>query len=173
MNIETTKQAPALKKINFDQKEFTGKSGEVYYIQEHLSISRLEVYQRMEVEATFGTSFDSMFGAFRKIYDAVGSGNDVMKALRTVTEIAYNQMNTIKNFHLHDHHRILMFCTLFVNRAGENISAWDENLAKEKVADWDEYDVADFFFLAARGISGFKEAYSFVMQNEVEPIAAQ
>lgn len=150
-----------LKRIDFDKKEFVA-NGKTYYLQlDGLSVGRFRHYERFVQFATFGTDFMSMFETLKQIFQAATSGVDVLKALKDIGDLSYNQMAVIKDRNEQQYSGILMMCTLFINRADENIADWDERIANEKIQDWvqEGINVQDFFLLATSQIDGYRGAY--------------
>lgn len=150
-----------LKRIDFDKKEFRA-NGATYYIQlEGISVGRFMHFERFVQLATFGTDFMAMFETLKQIFQAATSGVDVLKALKDIGDLSYNQMAVIKDRNELKFNNTLMLATLFINRADENLAEWDERLAMEKIKDWSVEGLAmnDFFLLAVRQIEGFRDAY--------------
>ena len=150
-----------LKRITPDTREFEA-GGNKYFIQlEGISIGRFMFYEKFVNQATFGTDFNSMFLTMKKIYLAATSGIDVLKALKDIGDLSYNQMTTINDLSEHKYNNGLMLCSLFINRPTEDISEWNERMATEKIDDWKKegFAMEDFFLLALNSIEGFREAY--------------
>lgn len=165
--MKKSQKPPEVKRINFEEDHFEA-NGNVYWIQDSLSVNRYMVYEEMVPQLTFNTTFLGLSKTLNEIYKAVTTGNDILKALRLSGELAYNQLVALKNFDDNEPPMVLKFCTLFINRTDENIKVYDENLAKEKINDWTEEGIhmEDFFFLAGRSIKGYRTAYRSVFQDQ-------
>ena len=57
-------------------------------------------------------------------------------------------------------HPMLLLCSLFVSKPGEDLAAWNEAEATEKIKDWESsgMNVQDFFTLALRLVRQFHNA---------------
>jgi hypothetical protein len=55
------------------------------------------------------------------------------------------------------YHPVLLMCTLFINEEDEDVSKYDEQRARDKLEDWKEYSVNDFFQLAFNLVPDFIE----------------
>lgn len=158
---EILEKEPELKHINWEEKKFVA-NGKTYYIQaEGISVGRFSHYEQMISEAVFGVSFDGIFKTLKHIYTLVTTGNETLKALREVGDLAYNQMAAIKDYDETKTNNVLLLCTLFINLSGEDMSEWNMTMARQKIDDWkaDNYDMSDFFLFATKLVHGFSEAY--------------
>ena len=150
-----------MKSIDFDKGVLVGKSGKEYLIQPNvLSVARYEKYIHYIPQIAFGANFKELFDSFKEIYEATTKGDDVLNALHTASNIAWNKMDDIRNF-VDDSRRppVIWFCALFINEEDENLGEWDEAKMKRKIDDLDEYNVMDFFLLAKNCIVGLNDAY--------------
>lgn len=160
MTNKTTKHRPATKHIDLNKSSFMA-NGREYFIMNDLSLARFCEYQKIAAELAFETGFKGVFDTLRSIYDACSSGNDIIAANHKCRELAYNQMNSIKDFQDRPHPRVLYFCSLFINRQGEDVGRFDARVSESKVNDWVEEGLAveDFFVLAASFIPSFRKIY--------------
>lgn len=150
-----------LKRIDFNKKEFQANDRTYYLQMDGIAVGRFIHYERFVQHATFGTDFMSMFDTLKRIFTAATSGVDVLKAIKDIGDLSYGQMTVIKERNDMQVNNTLLLCTLFINRAEENIADWDERIAKEKINDWiqEGINMQDFFLLAMSQIEGFREAY--------------
>lgn len=158
-----------LKRIDFEKKEFQA-NGVIYYIQTPgISAGRFMHYERYSLLATFGTDFLAQFQTWKQLYDTLTTGNDLLKSHSTALTLAYNQMASIKDRMEQKYPDVLMLATLFMNRANEDLSQWDERTAKEKIADWiqEGLDVQDFFLFAVSVIEGYREVYMSPLEKAI------
>jgi hypothetical protein len=150
-----------LKHIDFKEKEFEA-NGRKYYVQlDGISIGRFMHYETLVNKVTFGTDFMGMFETLKRIYVSATDGMNVLKALKDIGDLSYNQMAVIKDHNESKFNQTILLCTLFLNRSDEDLTTWDERLASDKIEDWkaEGIDMNDFFLLALRQIEGFREAY--------------
>lgn len=154
-----------IKRIPFAEKKFTGKSGVVYSIQlDDVATGRFQIYERMALRLAFGLDLKGIFGSFAEIYKLGTSGDETLKAIHSMNMIAYQQMNKIRDAGDDQFHDAILFCTIFCNAPGENLSKWDQDLAKQKMDDWIEYSHRDFFLLSRSGIEGYSSALAHLDQ---------
>lgn len=117
-------------------------NGRNYKVTTSLSVTRWIQFEISQVELGFGVSFSDMVRTLNKIYADANKGK-----LADVAVTTYNALNGIKT-RLEDRtHPVLKICSLFINYEGEDVGQWDEDLAKEKQADWmAEGMPMDYFF---------------------------
>lgn len=154
-----------IKRIPFADKKFQGKSGTMYHIQlDDISTGRFQTYERLALKLAFGLDFKSIFSQFAEIYKLGTSGDETLRALHAINMIAYQQMNKIRESGDDQYHDAILFCTIFCNSPGEDLSQWDMELAKTKMDDWVEYSHKDFFLLSRSGIEGYTNALAHLEQ---------
>jgi hypothetical protein len=73
------------------------------------------------------------------------AGDSMLAALHKITETCYGQMSKLKDVGQGTQKNEFLFCTLFLNSKGENRSTWETALTEQKIKDWREHDVRDFF----------------------------
>ncbi len=142
-------------------------NGNKYHVSKKISIPRWREYEKLEPRLTYGVDFESMFKQLRKAYDALNTkaGNIADAAV-----ILHNLMSGIKDIESEQReHPALLKCALVINREGEDASAFDERLQKEKIEDWrkEGFDVLPFFTFALFSIQGFKETYVQYIAKEM------
>lgn len=151
-------------RIDLSQGHFMA-NGNLYRIMiEDITLSRYEIYERYALEVGFGSTFEEIFETLKKIYDTTTTGESPLKALHEASLLAMNQLHGIKKYDEREPPSVLKFCTLFINKEGEDITKWSEHLAKEKINDWTKEGIAvqDFFLLASSAIRGFLDAFRVV-----------
>ena len=135
--------------------------GEEYFIQNTLSTVRYVEYLKKLPTLSFGVTFSQMYEALSKIYTFASSGNDMIYAIGQARELSWNLLSTIKRFDEREILDIVDFCSLFINKAGEDISKFDQALHDQKAAilQKEGYDHASFFTLAFSLIENYGNAY--------------
>lgn len=144
--------------------EFTA-NGTTYFVAkdiERLTIARYERYEQFNIELGFSLSFDSLFAAIRKAATDVFTSHyetayiELKNIERGISTISENR-NSIA----------LYMCTLFINRAGEDLSDWSPDLADEKIQDWQRENIAVGFFLgvALSMVEGYKTAFNSILAD--------
>lgn len=83
----------------------------------------------------------------------------VIKA-RTIEKCAL-QKQKVQQFDQSRYEAALYMATIFIVREGEDLSTWNQTLAKQKIDDWNKegYHEDDFFVLALANVPGFSNAY--------------
>ena len=134
-------------------------NGQQYVIHTSLAVSRFEQFEKLEVEVGWGTSFEAIFGNMRKAFDSL---NESMPA--DASAILYNSMNGIKNKLEGRKNPILLLCSLFISREGEDITKYDPAVNALKIEDWTQEGITmeSFFSLAFNLVNGFDPIYKEV-----------
>lgn len=139
-----------------------------FFVQDFLSVDRYIKYLQLLPELTYGVTFKEMHEKLMRIYELATHGNDVIGAFHQIATEAFNQISAIKNFDDTRFPKILEFCALFINYSGEDITIWDDRVAKLKIDAWrkEGYAMNDFFFFAFNAVQGFKTAYQSLVSEE-------
>lgn len=152
----------------FDLKEHKWLiNGKWYYLLTKMPPRRYVEYLKLLPEVFFNTTFKGMYDTLSKIWQNSTSGNDVLGALHSNAELAYNQMASIVDLDRKEVPKILEFCAIILVREGEYLSECDENTIRDKVDDFmsDTYSVQSFFFLAMHSVPHFTEIYNKLKQD--------
>lgn len=149
-----------MRRIDFDSKAITGKSGKEYKIINSLPVGRFMAFEKLQAHVGWGLDFYSMFQKLKSLYDLL---ND--KKFADAAVMVHNLMNGIARNIDKRHHPALQLCTLFIVAGDEDVSTWDEDSAAKKIEDWSDIDSSDFFLLAANTVSGFIETYQGVLES--------
>lgn len=159
-----------LKRIDFTGNSITGASGKKYLIHNSLSEPRYEIMERLNIEIMFGRGPGNMYRELAKVYDLL---NKAKFADASVS--VHNLLNSTAAITDGRKHQMLMLCTLFISGEDEDLTTWSEAEANEKISDWKEYDVQDFFALALSSLEEYKVALlpGFLDSFEVSPEAAE
>lgn len=164
MEVTDTDPIEAVVVLDPNTAEFSA-NGTTYYVckeLERLTIARYERYEQFNIELGFSLSFDSLFAAIKKAATDVFTGQhetayiELKNIERGVAAISQNR-NSIA----------LYMCTLFINRAGEDLSDWSPDLADEKIEDWQRENIGVGFFLgvALSMVEGYKTAFNSILQD--------
>ena len=148
-----------LKTLTIHDKEFVA-NGKKYLVQEKISVARYELYEKFGVEATFGTSLVELFHNLNKVFELLNKSQPANAA-----SLLHNVL--IQLAAAADGKKMqsaLKFCTLFITTEQEDLTTWSEELAAEKLADWNTegYEAFSFFVLAASLVEGYKSALKTV-----------
>lgn len=145
---------PQLKTIDVKTKEFTA-NGKKYYIMDKISAERYKEYEKLVPVLTFGIGFNEIYSNLMKLWENLNKQNFADSAV-----ICHNIMKGISTIddpkRVHPAH---MMAALVINREGEDVRGYDEQLMKDKIQDWivEGYDMMSFFGLSLSSIHGFKE----------------
>lgn len=120
-------------------------NGNTYKVVQSLPLARWRVLEKLRRDVAWDVDPESTLKKHREIWDKlnVGKHNEAIVLL-------HNLMNAeVKHIKGYEHPALLLL-TLFFNREGEDVTVWDDELAKDKVNDWakEGYDSRDFFSIA-------------------------
>lgn len=148
-----------LKRLDLTTPRF--KANGVYYnIEGGLSIERFCMYQILEKEAAFGTSFKDLFQNLKKVHELLNGVKFVEASV-----LLHNMMNGVAKLE-EKQPTLLKMCALFINTDDEDRSTINEDMIAKKINDWKaEYDVRDFFQVALNTMDGFIEIYEAVTRT--------
>lgn len=142
--------APQASRIDPEKGWFIA-NGRKYYVQDVLTMGRLKHYKRLMHVLAFGATVEDHI-KFVKFVIAQMSGPVTFLATHKILENAYNVEKSYTDF-IHDEtDPWFRFGALFINREGEDISAYDEKVVQSKINDWikEGLDTNDFFLLCVR-----------------------
>lgn len=146
-----------LKRIDIPSKKFIGASGKVYHIDFEISQGRKLAADIVGLSLGYENGWLDVFKADNAIFNMCTTGTDPIHQLAQIAAFCGERMarvNTRVQNGLTDFARL---CTIITYSDGEDRSKWDDDLAKEKIADWQEYNAEDFFHLAAIGFPGLAD----------------
>lgn len=155
-----------VKRIDLSKDRFTA-NGKTYYMQpDQLTIERYQEYERLGLEMGFGVSYRDIYQTLAEAYKVLTTGNSIMESHRKASDLLVNQMAAIKDqgeTRIPSH---VVFCTLFCNTPGEDLTKWSEQLANDKIEDWKAEGLSafDFFQLAASSLIGFNESLRLISE---------
>lgn len=145
-------------------KEFTA-GGHRYTVRHTVPLHRFLLLEQFGTEYTLTGGVQSIFnqlvaqrGELNKM-DFVGAAvvnNNLLNGIAKIDE----KLNYA-----------FMVCSLFIVRDGEDLREWSEQLARDKVADWNAAGIEPGFFLvfAGRQVPGFVAAWHGVSQMNLPP----
>ena len=120
-------------------------NGVKYTIQDTLTVERYEQYELLETQLHWGVDFKTMFDNLKQVYEQLEKSKPASAAVlvnNMLLGTAYVPENRANP--------VLLMCTLFMTRPGENLSAWSMTDAYAKIEDWKAEGLAvRFFFHAA------------------------
>lgn len=145
-----------MKRIDFTKPSFVA-DGRTFYIKETLTIERFMEYERLQASMGFNLTFSAIFDSLKKIYELINSNKILDGGIKL-----YNLMSGIAERIDGKLHPALEICSLFVIEEGEDITKYDDTIAKSKIEAWKKegYAMQDFFTLAVSLVESFSEAYA-------------
>lgn len=131
-------------------------NGRRYRENRSLTVGRFEHLERLKIRAQFGEEYANAVARIGQAYDLLNKMQfaDACTLLHNVKETATHQLNN-------NPYPLLLIATLFINREGEDLTAWNEELAVDKINDWklEGLDVAAFFLRVPHLLSAFTASY--------------
>lgn len=141
-------------------------NGVNYVIRTSLAISRFEEFEKLEISVTYSVGFENLFSQMRKAFNYLNTGETANASV-----VLYNMMNGIKDKLDERRNPVLLLCSLFICREGEDATKYDLALNLSKIADWEEEGIAmeSFFSLAFNLVNGFTPRLKEVSANTLMP----
>lgn len=140
-----------------DVREFEA-NGHKYYISSELSVKRFHEFQILELEAKMGIPIADIgihLAEIWKLKNQQRTADADVKLFKLIEGVEDAG---------HREHVLLRMCALFINREGEDLAKISEDLISQKIDDWGDYDVNDFFGRALNSQSGFLANYNAMLQ---------
>lgn len=158
---------PELRNPRLEATSFTTWNGKTYYVQKSLSAERMAMREKLELQFSFGVSFQNLFKALADTYVLL---ND-----RKFADAAVEIKNTMNGIVNSDNQQVsaVELCKLFINQEGEDISVYDQKVMDQKSEDWKDIDVKYFFQLAALSVQGWIQVYKELTQSFLKPEATE
>lgn len=131
-------------------------NGRTYHVKKMLSVPRWIQYEIIQIELGNGLDFGSMVRNWQTVYDLANK----MK-FADIAVLAHNTLSSVATRIEERTHPVIKMCALFCNYEGEDELRWDEDLIKEKQADWEAegYSMQSFFQLAFSAVENFSQVY--------------
>lgn len=148
MKTETKSFAP-------DANSFVA-NGVKYLIHGSLPLGRYQVYEKLQAQIAWGVDFEKQHRDLKKAWDLLNQTK-----LGEAAVWINNMMEGIAHRVEKREHPALLLCTVFICREGEDMTAWDETEALEKIADWkaEGIDAESFFEFAFSLVKGWTAVY--------------
>jgi len=150
-----------LKHIDLSKNELPA-NGTDYLIKYSLTVERWKAFEKLQNHFAFGLAFDEIE---KKISDSIAFAN-AGKGIEA-WNIIYNLREGIA-YRLEDReHPAMLMLSLFIVTKDEDLTTWNEEDQKKKIADWNAegYDVNDFFVLASNLVKNFLPVYKEIFPN--------
>ena len=151
-----------LKRIDFEKPDVIGESGKKYTITSSLNVTRWQEFEKLQNHVGWGLDFSGMMERLKETYELINK----LKFADAAVHI-HNTMNGIAKSLEKRYHPALLMCTLFIVTDDEDLSKWTESEAMAKIEDWKQYEVGDFFSLAANLVTGYLPAYEAHSQSSL------
>jgi hypothetical protein len=151
-----SKPVTEIKHISVNDNSFVA-NGQKYIVRSDLTVKRFEVFERLQIEMTYGVTFKELFDKLTDAYSCLQSFK-----IADACVIIYNILKGISRKNEERKHPALLLCTLFLCRENENLAEWTEADAIEKIMDWEKEGISssDFFQLAFRSVHGYTGSWS-------------
>ena len=140
-------------------------NGNKYFVTDKISIDRWKEYEKLVPKITYGVDFDEMFKQLKKAFALCNE-----RKLADVSVILHNLMSGIADINNDAReHPALMMAALVINKEGEDVGKYDEQVQLEKIKDWaaEGYETLGFFTYALHCIQGFRQTYTDYIQEQV------
>ncbi len=148
-----------LKKIDFASGKFQAGDKE-YIINQELTINRFKILEELEIEFYYGFTMQEMFQKLKDVWELMDKGKMAQAPVKI-----HNLMTGVAERVDKREPVMLRICSLFIVTEGEDLTEWSDELASEKINDWKEYDINDFFSLAASLVPGFMKDYEEILND--------
>jgi hypothetical protein len=158
-----------LKRIDFSSPTIPA-NGKVYKFMNELSIARFKELDKLEVEFFYGFDMQQMFDKLKAAFEDLNKAKPADASVKI-----HNLMKGIADKVDKRENVVLRICSLYLVTEDEDVTKWSEELAKQKINDWETegYAMTDFFSLAATSLPGFLKSYESVTQDMSEEAATQ
>lgn len=149
------------KRIDFDAPTIPA-AGKEYRVVQELTIARYKELEQLEIEFYYGFDMQSMFSKLKEAYNDLNKSKPADGAVKL-----YRVMEGVADRVDRREPCVLRICSLFLCTEDEDLTKWDEDLAKAKIEDWQKegYLIDDFFSLAANVVPGFLKDYSGILDG--------
>ena len=147
-----------------DKLKSFNASGSVYNVTSSLPIRRYEIFEQQQIKVAYKMSIPKMFDQLRKIYDLNEQGKT-----NEIAVIVHNLLTAVKDIG-NEHNPLLVICTLYIVKEGEDLSDWSQELCDAKIEDWKNAGISmeSFFSLALVTISTSMNVYEGVSRTTLE-----
>ena len=132
----------------------TGKSGAVYLIHDSISTGRYAKLEAFEAEIETGSSVNTVLRQIRAAYEALNKTK-----IADASVILNNAINHAEKIDTGRVNTLILACTLFICKPGEQLNEWSESEAIETVKDWTDIDPRFFLNCWARFQTAYMSGY--------------
>lgn len=134
-----------MKILDANTKVFTA-NGNKYIWTETLTVHRFWQFERYKKQMEISANLLDVYNLILKCYDTIPK---IMRDPKEGTDLMFELRNTLSGLNELNRRIPIAFymATLFWNREGEVLSEWDEQLAEEKIEDWNLEEIDSAFFL--------------------------
>lgn len=161
-SVEEKDPATTLVYLDPNTVEFTANST-TYFVNrdiERLTIARYEQYEKFNISLGFSIDFPTLSAALKNAGTLIFSGDaegayiEIQNIIRGVAMVSEKRSSIA-----------LSMCTLFINRAGEDLNEWSPEMAEEKIIDWEREGIAVGFFLglALSMVEGYRTVFNSIL----------
>lgn len=137
-----------------ETREFVA-NGTRYRVTGNVGLFRFLLLEQFGVEFTFT-------GGIPQIFKQAVATREAMQKVQWVDAALANEqiLNGIARIDEKQNYA-LQVCSLFINREGEDLRKWSQELADDKISDWNDagLDAGFFLIFAARSVPGFIAVY--------------
>lgn len=150
-----------VKHIDFKNDWFEA-NGKKYFIRNTMNIERYSHFEKIQNHFAFGLTFKQIHERLQNSINLANKGKGV-----EAWNVIFNLMEGVA-YRLEDRvHPALMICSLFMVTDDEDLTQWDEQLAKSKTEDWkaEGIDIQDFFQFASNFVHDFLKVYAQISRN--------
>lgn len=164
MNAETTIPKTEVTRLDIRANSFYA-NGHKYLILGSIPVGRFERFESLQVQLAWGVDFEPLHKNLRALWDL----NNKLK-FAEASVLLNNILEGLARPLDGREHPVLLLCSLFLVREGEDLSGWNETFAHEKILDWkaEAISVEDFFVLAFNSVRGLSGNYLAALENTSE-----
>ena len=145
--------------IDFEKRIIKGKSGKIYNIvPEKLSVGRSAEFEIRSTLLGFNMDFQTIWKKLDEAKNTLKNATNFGAMIDGVYKIEEIQGN-LKRWSDNQRPQIVEFCSLFCLMENEDVSVHDEEVIRQKYEDWAHIPHADFFFLCANVIPGYRDTF--------------
>ena len=143
------------------QFKAAGKTYTIRSAAEGFSIERFNQYEILSLALGYGATFQQFT---QQLNTAIALANDAATGKATFVDLVLQLDAMKKGIASSTQQRnsmALTMCTLFIVEKEEDLTSWSEEMANQKIENWNKegYDVNDFLVIALSSIAGFSEIY--------------
>ncbi len=133
-----------------------------YLVHTSLAIERFMEFEKLQIKVGYGVDFRNLFQRINRSFDYLNEGRPADAAV-----ILHNVMAGVADNLEDRENAILLLCSLYICREGEDLTKYDAKLNAEKIEDWtrEGIPVDNFFVLAFNLVNGFQPIYKTVSQS--------